>query len=113
VADIKKNKTEPGKKDDHDPGKNDATEQEKDSQKNKQRETGTLEHFDDFTLLIGHSSGTIEIQPVKNRRPDDQNNKPGDEIVWKKMRLSFWEKVRAKAKQIREPPSDTQKEEVV
>jgi len=92
---------------------NDTAKQEPDSQKNQHRETAPLEHLDDFAVLTGQSAGTIKIQPVKNRRPDDQDNKPCDDIVRQKMRLGLREKICFKAEPIGEPPRDAQKEEVV
>jgi len=112
VTKIKNNKAGDPKDDHNDPRKNDAAKQEQDSQKNQHRQTATLEHLDDFALLTRQSPGTLEIQPVKNRRPDDQNNEPGDDIVWQKMRLGLWEKICFKADQIGEPPCGAQKEEV-
>jgi hypothetical protein len=82
MTEIKKNKAGDPKENHNDPGKNDAAKQEQDSQKNQHRENAPLEHLDDFALLTRQSPGAIKIQPVKNRRPDDQDNEPGDHIVW-------------------------------
>ncbi len=109
---IENNKAGNPKDDHNDPRKNDTAKQEQDSQKNQHCQTATFEHLDDFALLTRQSPGTIEIQPVKNRRPDDQNNEPGDDLVRQKMWLRLWEKICVKADQVGEPPCDAQKEEV-
>jgi hypothetical protein len=113
VAQIQKTKAQQRKKDHHDPGKNDGAKQKQNAEKNQQGEARTFDDVDQLTPVARQSPGTIKIQPIKHHAPYDQNDKPADRIVQKKMRLGFGKKIRIKADDVGKPPRDTQKAEVV
>jgi hypothetical protein len=106
MAEADQKQTRYPKQNDDDPRQNDFANEKNHPQKYQQRDRGALDEFDVFPMMCGETTRSVKIGPLKDGRPHNHNDQPGDDVMSGNKGFEGIEETEMKSRGVGQPPSE-------